>query len=261
LRLLLPPARPAPSPCCREPCGSHARLAAAPCPCLRQGLPLSVDLEALRPPGPDGAAAKLKLPQGPACAAAATRADVHGELGVLLVCLDWPGTREALQRSPALRAPPRLLAPPGGATPPGGAPRRRPRRGGGPSAAHRWELVRLLVRFRAARRRQLLEAWWGAAAGAVKAAEAAARVAEIAAWRTLGQAVQVRGWEGDAGPRRPTRAARPAASGGARCAAALGWALPWLPGHRQGGKQALLPCCVASCPWLALDLDPDTPTP
>jgi hypothetical protein len=52
----------------------------------------------------------------------------------------------------------------------------------------------MLVKFRTARRRQLLEAWWGAVDGAVKSAEAAARVAEVAAWKTLGQAVQVRGF-------------------------------------------------------------------
>ncbi|KAI8473736.1 MAG: hypothetical protein J3K34DRAFT_518672 [Monoraphidium minutum] len=158
-------------------------------------LPLAVDLAALAPPPGRGAeqgeAARPALPAWYP-AGGLTRADVlGGELGVVLLALDWPGSREAVPRSPAVRG---ALA----ATPPAGAgartapsPGRPPRRAPCGRALHGWELVRLAAKFGGARRRQLLEAWWGAVDGAVRQAEEAARVAEVAAWRTLGQAVQV----------------------------------------------------------------------
>lgn len=113
--------------------------------------------------------------------------------------LPFHSAREGLPYSPApiKRPAPAALGPSlPGHTPSPSPAQRRQRRGGGPAAAHRWELVRLLVKFRAARRRQLLEAWWGTVEGAVQKAEAAARMAEVAAWRTLGQAVQVGGIAG-----------------------------------------------------------------
>lgn len=53
-----------------------------------QALPLEVDLEALRPPGTAGA--ELQLPRGFAAPGGLTKRDVHGDIGALVVHLDWP---------------------------------------------------------------------------------------------------------------------------------------------------------------------------
>ena len=129
---------------------------------------------------------RLRPPPGarPAGALAGlTKRDVQrGDVGAVVVALDWPSAREGAPR-PAAAAAAALAARSGG-------------RPGAARARHAWALACAYARFRTARRRQLLEAWWAAADGAVRAAEAAARVAEVAAWRTLGQAVQVCVWGG-----------------------------------------------------------------
>jgi len=191
---------------------THPLTALNPHPPNNQSLPLAVDLESLRPAA--AVDARLRLPPGFPTGPSITKRDVHGNVGVVIIYVDWPGAREPLPRSPGVVRPAALVTPQqqqaagGGRGGGGGAgsgaglgaaatgaagsqQRRQQRRVGGPSAVHRWELLRAYVRFRTSRRRQLLEAWWGAVAAAVKRAEAAARVAEVAAWKTLGQAVQV----------------------------------------------------------------------
>lgn len=46
-------------------------------------------------------------------------------------------------------------------------------------------------------RRGLRKAWWQLVDDVQAAAEAAARQAEVHAWKTKGAAVKVRGWEGE----------------------------------------------------------------
>ena len=116
-------------------------------------------------------------------ALAATKRDVHGDLAAVVLALDWGGggggglARAASLGTRGAAAAQAALA----------AAARSPR----PAALYRWELVRLAVKARCARRRQLRAAWWAAAGALRVAADAAAREAEVAAWRVLGEAVHV----------------------------------------------------------------------
>lgn len=58
--------------------------------CCSQHLPLVVDLEAFRPAGDAGEGVQLVLPEH--CPAAGfTKRDVHGDLGLVVICLDKSG--------------------------------------------------------------------------------------------------------------------------------------------------------------------------
>jgi hypothetical protein len=58
--------------------------------CCAQHLPLAVDLEAFRPAGDAGEGVRLVLPDH--CPAAGfNKRDVHGDLGLVVICLNKPG--------------------------------------------------------------------------------------------------------------------------------------------------------------------------
>jgi hypothetical protein len=111
----------------------------------------------------------------------ATKRDVHGDLAAVVLALDWGS---GISRSASLGGGCKRAA----AVQAASAAAARSSR---PAALYRWELVRLAVKARCARRRQLRAAWWAASDALRRAADAAARDAEVAAWRVLGEAVHV----------------------------------------------------------------------
>jgi hypothetical protein len=123
-----------------------------------------------------------------------TKRDVHGDLAAVVLALEWGGGTAATSSSTTATA---LAA---------------AARSSRPGALYRWELVRRAVKARCARRRQLRASWYAAADALRRAADAAARDAEVAAWRVLGEAVHV------------TRAGEVLASQAAPAAAAAGGA-------------------------------------
>lgn len=54
-----------------------------------QHLPLVVDAEAFRPAGPKGSSARLHLPKHYP-AGGLSRRDVHSDMGLVVIALDWP---------------------------------------------------------------------------------------------------------------------------------------------------------------------------
>ncbi|KAF8063098.1 hypothetical protein HT031_003937 [Scenedesmus sp. PABB004] len=178
------------------PAMTHDELAA---------LPLVVDKEALRPPGPRGAGAELRLPRGYADGGF-NRGHVHADLGLVVVALKWP-----------------MCVPPV-----------RPR-GAAPGAVYRWQLLRLAVKFQAAYRRTLRARWWELVNAAEAAAVDAARAAEVRAWREQGSAVKVSLAGAVVDPDTPLRGKAPALAAASPAAArrAGGGATPGSAGARR----------------------------
>lgn len=101
-----------------------------------------------------------------------TKLDVHPDVAAMVLSLDWPmsSTARQMQLAQTLQA----------------------RRCRNPAASYRWQLLRLWYKFTTARRRNVIQRWYGIIDEALVAAEKDARKAEIAAWRELGQAVMVK---------------------------------------------------------------------
>eukprot|EP00775_Hariotina_reticulata_P005188 gene5188-5426_t len=157
---------------------AEAARAAAP------RLPLVVDLEAFRPAGDGGEGVQLKLPEH--CPAAGfTKRDVHGDLGLIVICLDKSGGESGLPSGWGFQRP--------------CSPIKRP------AAVYRWHLLRLAVKCRVAYRRSLRRRWWQLVEDADAAAAERARQAEVQAWKVMGAAVKVN-LKGDMFAKKPTAA-------------------------------------------------------
>ncbi|WIA20127.1 hypothetical protein OEZ85_005977 [Tetradesmus obliquus] len=131
-------------------------------------LPLVVDAEAFRPAGPKGSSVRLHLPKHYP-AGGLSRRDVHSDMGLVVIALNWPRCQES-QPLPSITRAGRTVR---------------------PDAQYRWQLLRLAVKFHMAYRRALRSRWYELAEAAEAAAEEAARQAEVHAWKSQGAAVKV----------------------------------------------------------------------
>eukprot|EP00877_Chromochloris_zofingiensis_P013711 jgi/Chrzof1/8594/Cz03g16220.t1 len=151
-----------------------------------QALDLKVDVEAFRPAGSKGAGLHLELPPDMSAAArsgALSRRDIHGDMGVVVISLEWPGWEghaRLLDKLRGLNAQQAALA-----------QHMAAQRSINPAAHYHWQLLRLMMKFRMSRRRHLLQQWWQTVEAAQHAADDRARQTEIAAWRVLGEVVQI----------------------------------------------------------------------
>jgi len=182
----------------------------------------------------DGAQGGQRAEQTAAAAQAAprcccTKRDVHGDLAAVVLALEWGegggggasrsgGTTTAASTDRPIPHPAASAASLSGCAAAVQAALAAGARSSRPAALYRWELVRLAVKARCARRRQLRAAWWAAADALRRAADAAARRAEVAAWRVLGEAVHV---TRDGGVVASAAAPASAAAGGASGARAV----------------------------------------